>query len=36
VPAFYDSEQDAEKAARSEENHWTRLVAGAVVPAAAT
>ena len=36
VPAFYDSEQDAEKGARSEENRWTRLVAGAVVPAAVT
>ncbi len=36
VPSFYDSERDAENAARSEENRWTRLVASAVVPAAAT
>ncbi len=35
VPVFYDSERDAENAAKSEENRWTRLVAGAVLPAAA-
>ncbi len=35
VPAFYDSELDAENAAKSEENRWTRLVAGAVLPVAA-
>ncbi len=36
VPVFYDSERDAGNAAKSEENRWTRLVAGAVLPAAAT
>ncbi len=36
VPVFYDSERDAENAAKSEENRWTRLVAGAVLPAPAT
>ncbi len=35
VPAFYDSERDAKNAAESEEKRWTRLVAGAVLPAAA-
>lgn len=35
VPVFYDSERDAAKAAKSEESRWTRLVAGAVLPAAA-
>lgn len=35
VPVFYDSQRDAENAAKSEENRWTRLVAGAVLPAAA-
>ena len=35
VPAFYDNERDAENAAKSEDNRWNRLVAGAVLPAAA-
>jgi 3-methyladenine DNA glycosylase AlkD len=36
VPVFYDSERDAENAAKSEENRWTRLVAGSVLSAAST